>query len=290
MSVFLAPKSFSMRYGMGVLLACACHLPVYAQGLFEDRDARLAILEMRKQIESLESNQNEVLANLQKLNQRLTDSNPQQGLLELVQQNQELRREINVLRGMVEQIQARTHQLEHLSTAKSSPITQITDQLKALQSDFKLSLDNFSDRLNKLEPYAVEINGKRYWVTASESEAFNASMERVKAQDWTGALEGLNEWIERYGSKPPYASNAEYWRANLYAALQKHDLASVAYSKFLQQYPDDDNVPDAMLSLANSQIALKKSADAKKTLQTLSKRFPKSDAGKAAVKQLKSFK
>lgn len=285
--------------GLGVLIfVCAGAIaPVQAQGLFEDRDARLAILDLRKQVETLQSSQAELLASLQRLGQQLQDSNPQQGLLELVQQNQELRKEVNQLRGLIEESQARLKQFENASLADGSPLSQVKRdlndskrQISELDNEFKTALQNITLRLSKIEPYSVSVNGKRYWISLSESESFNAAMESIKAQDWKAANERLTDWIDRYASNSPYTPTARYWLANSYAALEMNEQASAAYATFVQKHPEDANVPDAMLSLANSQIALKKSADAKMTLQTLSKRFPKSDAGKAAIKQLKSFK
>ncbi|MEY3953897.1 MAG: tol-pal system protein YbgF [Pseudomonadota bacterium] len=278
--------------GLGLLLlACTGFIsPVQAQGLFEDRDARLAILDMRKQIETLQASQAEMLITLQKLDKRLEESNPQQGLLELVQQNQELRKEVNLLRGQIEQSQAKIAQFESTTQAQGSPLAQLKKDLADLQSQHKSGLLDLSDRLGKIEPYSVALNGKTYWLTAAESDSFNAAMDRIKAQDWKSGASSLESWLERYGDRSPYASSARFWVANAYAALGSHIQARDAYELFLKQYPDDSNAPDAMFSLASSQIALKKSVDAKKTLQLLSKRFPKSDAGMAALKQLKSLK
>lgn len=292
-------RSQWVHHGLGVLIfVCAGAIaPVQAQGLFEDRDARLAILDLRKQVEALQSSQAELLASLQRLGQQLQDSNPQQGLLELVQQNQELRKEVNQLRGLIEESQARLKHFENASLADSSPLSQVKRdlndskrQISELENEFKTALQSITVRLSKFEPYSVSVNGKRYWISLSESESFNAAMESIKAQDWKAANERLTDWIDRYASNSPYTPTARYWLANSYAALERNEQASDAYAAFVQKHPEDANVPDAMLSLSNSQIALKKSAEAKKTLIALSKRFPKSEAGKAAIRQLKSFK
>ena len=56
--------------------------------------------------------------------------------------------------------------------------------------------------------------------------------------------------------------------------------------KLLQQFPDHAKAPDAMYNIANSQIQLSDVEGARKTLQLLLSKYPKSDVAPTAQKRL----
>ena len=62
--------------------------------------------------------------------------------------------------------------------------------------------------------------------------------------------------------------------------------AANAQQALIKNYPDSPKVPDAMLNLSSSQIALGDSAAARKTLEELVSRHPQSDAAERARQRL----
>jgi TolA-binding protein len=55
----------------------------------------------------------------------------------------------------------------------------------------------------------------------------------------------------------------------------------------LQKYPQSRKAPDAMLKLGFTQYELKRYADARKTLEEVTQKYPDSDASRLATERLK---
>lgn len=239
---------------------------------FEDKDARLAILELRQQVKELLEAQKRQEAQLQKT------------VLELMQQNQDLKREIAQLRGFSEETRLKGQASENAAVARLKK--ESADQQMALRQ----SIEELQTRLGRIEPYSITLEGRTYWVTPKETESFNAAMKSVQAQNWKASITALSAFIEQYETKSPYAPTASFWLANAYVALEQHKEALAALDAFLQRFPHDKQAPDAWLSKANTEIALKQISAARESLQQLIKLFPHSEAGKLAAKRLKTLK
>lgn len=122
-------------------------LPAHA-GLFDDDEARKAILDIRARLDGLRRDV-DVKA----------DKN---SLLDIASQNEQLRQEVAKLRG----------QLEVLTNELSS-----TQQR---QKDFYVDLDT---RVRKLEPQKLTVDGKETDVEPAEQKSYNAALAVYKTGD-----------------------------------------------------------------------------------------------------------
>jgi TolA-binding protein len=68
---------------------------------------------------------------------------------------------------------------------------------------------------------------------------------------------------------------------------RSYDDASGAFRSVLQKYPQSRKAPDAMLKLGFTQYELKRYADARKTLEEVTQKYPDSDASRLAAERLK---
>jgi len=237
------------------LLAAFAYLPLHAAaGVFDDDEARKAILDLRAKVDALS----------QQVNARLDTKADKSSTLDLVNQNEVTLQQIAQLRGQIEVLS------NELSNAQKR------------QKDFYVDLDN---RLRKLEPRQVTIDGKSAQVDPAEQKSYDAAMLLFKAGDYKTAGVALAEFVRQY-PESGYAANAQYWLGNAYYAQRDCKSAIAAQQVVLKAYPDSPKAADAMLNIASCQTELKDKA-AKKTLQDLIKTYPDTPAAETAKERLK---
>jgi tol-pal system protein YbgF len=227
-------------------------LPAHA--LFSDDDARKAILDLRTRLTNM---QNEINAKADKTNS-----------LDLNNQSEQLRQEISRLRGQVEVL---TNELANVQKR---------------QKDFYVDLDN---RLRKLEPNSVTIDGKEFSVEQGEQRAYDAALALFKAGDYKNAGMAFNDFTRRY-PQSGLAPSAQYWLGNAYYAQRDYRNAIAAQEVVVKSYPDNPKAPDALLNIASCHMELKDRPAARKTLEALVTQYPDSPTAQTARERLAALK
>jgi tol-pal system protein YbgF len=236
------------------LLAAITWLPLQAHaGLFDDDEARRALLDLRTKVEAMRT----------ELQARIDTKSDKASTLDLINQNDATLQQVNQLRGQIEVL------ANELANAQKR------------QKDFYVDLDA---RLRKLEPREVTIDGKTSQVDPSEQRNYEAATKLFTSGDYKAAGVALQEFVQRYPGSS-YAPNAQYWLGNSYFAQRDCKSAITAQLVVLKNYPDSPKAPDAMLNIASCQTELKDKA-AKKTLQDLIKQYPDSTAAETAKQRL----
>ncbi len=223
-------------------------------GVFDDDEARRAILDLRAKVEALTKD----------VSTRLDNKADKSVSLDLINQHEQTMQEIARLRGQLEVLE-----------------NEITIATKR-QKDFYADLDA---RLRKLEPREVEVDGKTASVDQSEQNAYDAAMQQFKEGDYEGAATSLQNFVRRYPGSI-YAANAQYWLGNAYYAQRDCKNAITAQQQVVKTYPDSPKAPDAMLNIASCQTELKAVNNARKTLQELVKTYPNTTAARTAKERL----
>ncbi len=239
-----------------LVLALLAALSMQAQaGIFDDDEARKAILDLRAKVENI----------TRELQTRLETKTDKSSTLDLVAQHEQTLQEIAKLRG----------QLEVLANDIAT--------LQKRQRDLYTDLDA---RLRKLEPREVTIDGKAASVDLSEQKSYDAALQLFKDGDYKNAAISLQEFVRRY-PESGYAANAQYWLGNAYYAQRDCKAAILAQQAVVKNYPDSPKAADAMLNIASCQTELKAVANAKKTLTELIKQYPDSAAAATAKERLR---
>jgi tol-pal system protein YbgF len=237
------------------LLAACSWFPLHANAaLFEDDEARKAILDLRARLNSMQS----------EINTKADKTNN----LDLHNQNEQLRQEIAKLRGQIEVL---TNELANTQRR---------------QKDFYVDLDN---RLRKMEPRTITVDGKEVSVEQGEQRSYDAAMAFFRAADYKNASESFADFLRRY-PQSGFAPSAQYSLGNTYYALRDCRNAIAAQQVVVQKYGDNPKAPDAMLTIATCQMELKDRAAAKKTLETLIAQYPESPASQTAKDRLGALK
>lgn len=233
-----------------LVLSAAWHAPLAHAGLFDDDEARRAILDIRTKIDAIQRD----------LNNKADKSSA----LGLADQNDQVRQEIAKLRGQVEVL---TNELAN------------TQQR---QKDFYVDLDA---RLRKLEPQQVTVDGKEVSVEPTEQKSYDAALAQFKAGDYRGAGTAFAEFIRRY-PQSGFLPSAQYWLGNAYYAQRDYRNAISAQQVVIKNFPDSPKAADAMLNIASCYTELKDKPSAKKTLEALVAQYPSTPAAQTAKERL----
>lgn len=261
----------ALRWRPLVMAAClALCLPAAQAGLFDDEEARKAILDLRARIQSNDEAARKALGDLTASNTQLVQqvATLQRSLLELNNQLELLRGEVAKLRGDGEQV------LRDVAT---------------LQQSQKDANQNFDDRLRKLEPQKVALDGRELVVSPQERQLYEASITAIRNGDFDTAARGLGQLLERWPSTG-YGASAQFWYGNAHYGKRDYKAAVTAFRDMVKAYPDHPKAPEALLALANSQAEMKDTRSARRTLDELLKSYPNSEAALAGKERLGSLK
>ena len=243
--------TFSKAGVAAALMAAFAYLPLHANAaLFDDDEARKAILELRAKVDAMARD----------LNSRVDTKADKTSTLSLINQHDQTMQEIARLRGQIEVL--------------GNDLANVQKRQKDLYTDIDA-------RLRKLEPRQVTIDGQEAAVGVSEQSAYESAFGLFKSGDYKGAVTALDGFVKRY-PESAYAANAQYWLGNAYYAQRDCKSAITAQQAVLKNYPDSPKAADAMLNIASCYTELKDKANATKTLNALISRYPDSSAAQAA--------
>jgi len=251
-----------------LMLALAAGLSSPARaGLFEDDEARKAILDLRAKLQQLEDAQR---SRAEQLQSQFQESNEpmRRSLLDLSNQIEMLRAEIAKLRG----------QNEQLARDLSDTQRKLTDQSQTLDA-----------RLKPLEPQKVSLDGREFSVEPDERRQYDGAIAQVRQGDFAGAVTAFNAFLKRYPSSG-YADSARFWLGNAQYGKRDYKDAIASFKSLIVANPEHPRAAEALLALANCQIELKDLKAARRSLEDLVKAYPASEAAQAAKERLRALK
>lgn len=248
-------RSLGRWRGLALCLAVLCAPLASHAGIFDDDEARRAILEMRQQRKQDDARMQALSDQVDQLRRSLLEMNAQ---IEL------LRGEVAHQRGNVEVLQ------------------RDASELQRKQKDAQTAID---ERMRKLEPQSMTVDGKTFLADADEKRAFDDAIARLRAADFAGGAAALNGFLKRY-PQTGYIDSAQYWLGNAHYGLRDYKEAIKAFKALVDRAPDHLRTPEAMLSIANCQTELKENDAARRTLEQLVRQYPQTEAAQAARDRL----
>ena len=227
--------------------------------LFDDDEARKAILELRQKVEM---QQQRNVEDLRKAN----DDNAQlrRSILDLSNQLEVLRAEIAKMRGQDEQLMRDVSEIQR----KQKDVAQVVE-----------------DRLRKFEPSKVTVDGKEFVAGPAELRDFDAALAALRRGEFAPAQSAFLDFVRRY-PESGYQPSALFWLGNAQYALRAYREAIINFKSVVAIAPDHVRSPEAALSIANCQVELKDTKSARKTLEDLIKVYPQSEAASVAKDRL----
>lgn len=248
-----------------------------AWALFEDDEARKAILDLRARVAQNDEQHKARIAELGAANERLAAANGQ-----LSEQLTALRRSLLDLNNQLELMRA---DIARLRGADEQTQRELAD-LQKRQKDLGQSLD---DRMRKLEPVRVSLDGREFNAEPDERKAYDDAVALLRGGDFDKAAPALAAFLRRYPVSG-YAESARFWLGNAQYARRDYKEAIANFRAFATAAPEHPRAPEALLGLANSQAEMKDTRAARKTIEDLIKAYPKSEAAQAGRERLASLK
>ncbi|MEP6970889.1 MAG: tol-pal system protein YbgF [Betaproteobacteria bacterium] len=245
--------------------------------LFEDDEARKAILELRQKVEAGRLTSD---ATLQKLVEAQNDF-----LRKSAEDTAQLRRALldmqNQIEGLKGELARSNGQREQFSRDLADLQREIKD-LAQRQQDLARGVE---ERVSQLEPVKITVDGRDIMVEPAERRAYDSALEKFRTGDFAAAQSGFLSLISRF-PKSGYLPSALFWLGNTQYATRDYKEAITNFRIMLKAAPDHMRAPEALLSIANCQVELKDISGARKTLDELGKTYPQSEAAKAGKERL----
>jgi tol-pal system protein YbgF len=254
----------SSRVGAAIL---AVAVTSASAGLFDDEEARRAILDLRQRIDAArqeadQKNSDEVRRATEEANQL------RRSLLDLQNQLDAAKADVARLRGSNEQL---------------------ARDLSEMQRKQKDAAQAMEDRLRKLEPTRVSLDGKEFLADPAEKRDFETNLAIFRKGDFANAAVGFVDFLSR-NPQSGYRPSALFWLGNAQYATKDYKSAVSNFRALVSQTPDHSRVPEALLAIANCQVEAKDPKAAKKTLEELIANYPATDAAGAAKDRLAKLK
>ncbi len=243
---------------LAAALSCTFLPGLASAGIFDDDEARKAILDLRAKVDAVNA----------RLDSKLETKADKGTVLELANENEALRAEISKLRGQIE------------------VLTNDLTNAQKRQQDFYVDLDN---RMRKLEPKRMTVDGQEATVDVNEQRTFDAAMALFKAGDYKAAAPAYTNFLTNY-PQSAFAGSAQYWLGFSYFAQRDFRNAIANMQQVVKSYPDHPKAPDALLNIASCHIELKEKPAAKKVLESVLAKYPDTEAAQAAKNRLAALK
>lgn len=250
----MIPRASLRGAALAAALLCAS-LGAHA-ALFEDDEARRAILDLRQRVETVR----------QQSEQKQADESAQlrRSMLDLQNQIEQMRGDIQRLTGQNEQLQRAVSDLQQKQTT-------VDDQLK------------------QNAPSQVTVDGRTFTADPKEKADFEAALGIFRAGQFAQAQTAFADFVKRY-PQSGYNASALFWLGNAQYATRNYNEAIANFRSMLSLAPDHAKAPEAVLSIANCQIELKDTKAARRTLEDLTKAYPQSEAAQAGRERLSRLK
>jgi tol-pal system protein YbgF len=252
--------------GAALVALAAAAMPAHA-GLFDDDEARRAILDLRKQLE--QSNEQARARQAEQMTQ-------------MAAQLDQLKRSLFDLNGLIDAQRADNAKLR----GQIEQLTRDVAELQRKQTDLQQGVD---ERIRKVEPQKVTVDDKEFTVDPEEKRSYDDAIAGFRKGDFDRAASGFSGLLKRFPGTG-YRESALFWLGNSLYGQRDYKNAVLTFRSLVSALPDSPRAPEALLAIANCQAELKDARAARKTIDELLKTYPKSEAAAAGKERLASLR
>jgi len=265
---------------LGVRLVCFALWCGYASaccaGLFDDEEARRAILDLRQKFEVMEQ-------------ARLHDKEAAQAFQEMPKTIQLLRDENNQIKRSLLETQTLIEQMRADFAKQLGQQEQLTRDVAELQRRQRDLAQGVDDRMRRLEPVKINLEGREFLADPAEVKEFEFALGLLRKSDFKASAQAFIDFLRRY-PQSGYQSVGLFWLGNAQYANRDYREAIVNFKSSVQAHAASSKSPEALLAVANSQQELKDNRAARRTLEDLIRLYPQSEAAAAGKDRLAKLK
>ena len=217
-----------------------------------------------------------------------------QGNVDLLNQVNALKNEVQVLRAQLEELQ---HQQQQWHDSSRNQYLDLDGRLNRLEGgSTPAPVTPASAPAEPPVPAAASseqtpaVYGDPGALAKGEGEraAYDAAFDVLKAGRYDESARMFQEFLQRYPNGA-WAPNALYWLGESYCVTQNYQLARQQFQGLLDRYPTHDKAPGALLKVGLSQYGLKQLDAAEATLAQVVQRYPGTDAARTADDRLRAM-
>lgn len=237
----------------------------------------------------------------------------------LLEQNQQLRAELQALRGIVEEqgFELRKLQRDALnrytsnderltaleggaSASSNVPIqAPLSPSISNSQRDVSSSVSNTDNTVTareSVDDFVVERSSLNNLQTSnrrsslqpavlSEQQLYQMAYDSVINSDFERSIAEFDQYMSVYPSGR-FVTNAHYWKGQAYLYLQRYGEAKESYEIILNRYEDSAKLADAMYVLGLAYQGLGNVTQARQLLNEIKRRFPNTGVANLADTKL----
>lgn len=233
--------------------------PGVRAGMFDDDEARRAILDLRTRLDQEQQANRDLRTGQEQMRQSLLDLN----------------NEIQTLRGEIARLRGQDEQL-----------TRDVAELQRRQKDIAQGVD---ERVRRLEPQRVSIDGKEFNAEPEERRVYEDAINSFRTGDFAASSAALTAAMARYPSSG-YVDSATFWLGNAQYGLRLYKDAIATFRRFATNAPAHPRAPEAWLSIANCYAEMKDRASARKALEDLIRQYPDTEAATTGRERLAALR
>ena len=174
---------------------------------------------------------------------------------------------------------------------QNETLTHDLDQARRANDNEKARADALDQRLAALEKRLADQEAATVAAAAAPvaaaptstdpNTAFKSARQMLLDGDYGADEQAFAGYVEAYPDTPK-APEARYWLGETQFVREAYSDAAGSYLGAVRGWPQTSWAPDAVLKLSRALVALKKPADACKTLDELAKRYPKASTAVTA--------
>ena len=279
--------------------------PTAQAALFEDEEARRAILDLRQRLEN--QRQTQLQSSEQTLQKSLEQSQKQfeilrkQVELDINQSKQDNRQAVLLLQAQIEALKQDIANLNGEREQLLREITLLQRALKEANVDIEERFQKMNSQLGKQEPSAtkeeasksskvnVQVDGFEFLAEPEEKRDFEAAFVLFRKGDFAAAAKEFAQFVKVY-SASGYKPSALYWLGSARFARRDFNEAIAQLKGLANEFPNHARTPEAMLTIGNAQLEIKQPKEARKTFNELLKLYPTTEAAAAAKDRLAQIK
>ena len=210
---------------------------------------------------------------------------------QLMQQMDQMQREVSMLRGLLEE---QEHRLKTLEKDQLDRYQDIDRRLSSISTGSSApSGPNESANRNSLPPVTPATPGATSQAPveadpAREKLLYEAAFDQVKARAFEKAEMAFSAFLRRY-PQSDYAGNAQYWLGEVYLVQSDLESAGQAFAKVISQYGGHRKEADALYKLAEVERRLGNSTKAAQLYQEVLSKHPDASAAQLARRELNNL-
>ena len=268
-----------------LMSVCLLGLSQFAHAaFFDDKEARQQIQDLQQktdaQNQATQANLEALKKSQQALEQRIAAVESvikSQGLMDLLNQIDALHQELSKVKGDLEVAQ---HDLEVSQQRQKDLYADTDNRLRKFEgagsanATPQTSAAPQSGEASSVQTAAS--NADTAIDNGPEAKAYDNAQALLKEGKYKESFDAFDKFLQNF-SNSKQVPNAQYGLGYSQFSLKNYKAAIATQQKLITQFPDSPKVPDAKFNIANCQIQLSDIDGAKKTLRDLIAQHPSSE-------------